>query len=67
MKASTIRILVVVSTLLLGACSGMQSESCFSEGCTQPQANSLKSNAMGSSMLGRSFSQYSSGLMKSDQ
>ncbi|MDB5981601.1 MAG: hypothetical protein JWQ69_2616 [Pseudomonas sp.] len=67
MKSSYIKILVVASTLLLGACSGMQSESCFSEGCTQPQANNVKFNGMGSSMLGRSFSEYGSGLMKADQ
>lgn len=66
MKTRYIKILMVASTLLLGACSGMQSESCFSEGCTQPQANNVKYNAMGSSMLGRSFSDYGNNLMKAD-
>jgi hypothetical protein len=66
MKLNYIKVVFVASTLLLGACSGMSSESCFSEGCSQPQANNAKLNGMGSSMLGKSFSDYSSNLMKAD-
>jgi uncharacterized lipoprotein YajG len=63
MKLSYVKVFLVVSTLLLSACSAMTTDSCFSESCSQPEANSSKLNSFGSTPLSRSFGEYSSGLM----
>lgn len=63
MKLSYVKAFLVVSALLLSACSAMTTDSCFSESCRQPDANSSKLNGFGSTPLSRSFGAYSSGLL----
>jgi hypothetical protein len=51
--------------LLLSACSGVSSSSCFSEDCQSFDGRSPNPNKlnMGGSAIGNSFSEYSSGLL----
>jgi uncharacterized protein YceK len=62
MKLSQVKILLMASALLLSACSGVTTSTCFSEGCRSFDSNTSKLN-MGGTALGNSFNQYSSGLL----
>jgi hypothetical protein len=72
MISTQIKVALIASALLLSACSGTSSHSCYSEDC-QPSAgfipshsnNPGKLNFQGSA-LGSSFSEYSSGLLQGD-
>lgn len=59
------KVVMISSTLLLGACSGMSTSTCFSEDCQQFDSHSPnKLNLGGSgSGIGISFNEYSSGLL----
>lgn len=63
MKLSSVKVFLMVSTLLLSACSAMTTDTCFSENCGQVDAHSSKLNGFGSTPLSRSFGEYSSGLL----
>lgn len=64
------KVVMITSALLLSACSGMSSSTCFSEGCQSFDGHSAGNNAtkvsFGGSAIGSSFSQYSSGLLHDD-
>lgn len=59
---------IIAGTLLLAACSGMNTSSCFSVDCQSydnHSGNAAKLN-FGGSAIGSSFSQYSEGLLHDD-
>nr|WP_180202518.1 hypothetical protein [Pseudomonas sp. SbOxS1]NYU01953.1 hypothetical protein [Pseudomonas sp. SbOxS1] len=72
MISNTIKVALIAGALLLSACSGTSTHSCYSEDC-QPSAgfapshsnNPGKLNFHGSA-LGSSFSEYNSGLLHDD-
>jgi hypothetical protein len=66
MISNLIKVALIASAVLLSACSGVSTSSCFSEDCqsfdgrTSNNANKLN---FGGSAIGSSFSEYSSGLL----
>lgn len=70
MISNLFKVVMITGTLLLNACSGMSSSTCFSEGCQSFDGHSTNNNAtkvnFGGGALGSSFSQYSSGLLHDD-
>ncbi len=70
MISNLIKVVMITGTLLLSACSGISSSTCFSEGCQAFDGHGANNNAtkvnFGGSALGSSFSQYSSGLLRDD-
>jgi hypothetical protein len=71
MISNVIKVALIAGALLLSACSGVSSHSCYSEDCqpsdgfTPSHNNPSKMNFQGSA-LGSSFSEYSSGLLHDD-
>ncbi len=65
MISNLVKVVMITGTLLLTACSGMSSSTCFSEGCQSFDGHATKVN-FGGSAIGSSFSQYSSGLLHDD-
>jgi hypothetical protein len=72
MISNLFKVVMIGGALLLSACSGVSTSSCFSEDCqtydsfdNHSPTNPNKLN-FGGSAMGASFSQYSSGLMHDD-
>jgi hypothetical protein len=66
MISNLVKVVMIAGTLLLGACSGVSSSTCFSEGCQSYDGHgpgSANKVNFGGSAIGSSFSQYSSGLL----
>ncbi|APC14421.1 hypothetical protein BLL42_01190 [Pseudomonas frederiksbergensis] len=66
MKLNLVKAFLIAGTLLLSACSGMTTSSCFSEDCHQFNGQGANKMSFGGSPIGNSFNQYSSGLMQHD-
>jgi hypothetical protein len=66
MISNLFKVVMIAGAVLLSACSGMSTSSCFSEGCQsldgRGPSNAQKVN-FGGSAIGSSFSEYSSGLL----
>lgn len=67
MRSNLIKAMIIAgAALFLGACSGMSTNTCFSEGCQSldghGSGNATKVN-FGGSGIGNSFNQYSSDLL----
>jgi len=62
MISNLIKVAVIAGAVLLSACSGVSTSSCFSEDCPRTSNNANKLN-VGGSAIGSSFSEYSSGLL----
>ncbi|KPG98501.1 hypothetical protein AEQ67_14270 [Pseudomonas sp. RIT-PI-q] len=66
MISNLIKVALIAGAVLLSACSGVSTSSCYSEDCqsfdghTSNNANKLN---FGGSAIGSSFSEYSSGLL----
>jgi hypothetical protein len=52
--------------LLLSACSGVSTSTCFSESCQSFDGHGANKLNLGGSAIGSSFSEYSSGLLHDD-
>lgn len=63
MKSSLFKVVLIAGALLLSACSGVTTSSCFSEGCQQFDGRSPNTLNLGGSSIGNSFNEYSSGLL----
>lgn len=65
MYSNLFKVVLIAGALLLSACSGVTSSSCFSEDCQSFDGRSPSPNKlnMGGSAIGNSFSEYSSGLL----
>ncbi|MHC8285374.1 hypothetical protein ACYZUD_00695 [Pseudomonas sp. XS1P51] len=60
---------LIAGALLLSACSGVSTSSCFSEDCQSfygHRSNNPNKLSFGGSAIGSSFSEYSSGLLHDD-
>jgi hypothetical protein len=66
MISNLIKVVLIAGAVLLSACSGVSTSSCFSEDCQsfdgRSPSNPNKLN-FGGSAIGSSFSEYSSGLL----
>ncbi|UMZ09728.1 hypothetical protein I9018_19645 [Pseudomonas sp. MPFS] len=62
MKLNCIRVLLIGAALLLSACSGATSHSCYSDNCRLGGGIS-KLNVNGNAALGNSFNQYGASLL----
>jgi hypothetical protein len=69
MISNLFKVVMIAGTLLLGACSGVSTStsSCPAEGCQSfgdhVTGSANKANFGGSSAIGSSFGEYSSGLL----
>ncbi|RON09624.1 hypothetical protein BK659_06755 [Pseudomonas brassicacearum] len=66
MKLNLVKAFLITGTLLLSACSGVTTSSCFSEDCHQFDGHSANKMSFGGSAIGNNFNQYSSGLLQHD-
>ncbi|TVT83465.1 hypothetical protein [Pseudomonas sp. H3(2019)] len=66
MKLNLVKAFLIAGTLLLSACSGVTTSSCFSEDCHQFDGRSANKMSFGGSAIGNNFNQYSSGLLQHD-
>ncbi|MDT9678150.1 hypothetical protein HTX81_08490 [Pseudomonas lini] len=57
------KVVMISSVLLLSACSGVNTSTCFSEACQQFDGHSSNKLNLGGSAIGNSFNEYSSGLL----
>ncbi|WP_448111339.1 hypothetical protein [Pseudomonas lini] len=63
MISNLFKVVLITSALLLSACSGMSTSTCFSEACQQFDGHSPNKMNFGGSAIGNSFNEYSSGLL----
>lgn len=63
MISSLFKAMLITSALLLSACSGMSTSTCFSEGCQSFDGHGANKLNLGGSAIGNSFNEYSSGLL----
>lgn len=66
MISNLIKVALIASAVLLSACSGVSTSSCFSEDCQSfdgRTSNNVSKLNFGGSAIGSSFSEYSSGLL----
>jgi hypothetical protein len=63
MKSNLFKVVFIAGALLLSACSGVTTSSCFSEGCQQFDGRSPNKLNLGGSSIGNNFNEYSSGLL----
>jgi hypothetical protein len=52
--------------MLLSACSGVSTSTCFSDGCQSFDGHGANKLNLGGSAIGSNFSEYSSGLLRDD-
>ncbi|KNH45002.1 hypothetical protein [Pseudomonas lini] len=63
MISNLFKVVMIAGALLLSACSGMSTSTCFSEACQQFDGHSPNKVNIGGSAIGNSFNEYSSGLL----
>jgi hypothetical protein len=63
MISNLFKVVLITSALLLSACSGMSTSTCFSDACQQLDGHSPNKVNFGGSAIGNSFNEYSSGLL----
>lgn len=66
MISNLFKVVMIAGVLLLSACSGVSTSSCYSEDCQSydgHSANNPNQLKFGGSAIGNSFSEYSSGLL----
>jgi hypothetical protein len=63
MILNLIKVVLIAGALLLSACSGVSTSTCFSEDCQQFDGHSANKVNFGGSAIGNSFNEYSSGLL----
>jgi hypothetical protein len=63
MISNLFKVVLITGALLLSACSGMSTSTCFSEGCQSFDGHSPNKVNFGGSAIGNSFNEYSSGLL----
>ncbi|WP_030132414.1 hypothetical protein [Pseudomonas sp. QTF5] len=63
MISNLFKVVMIAGALLLSACSGMSTSTCFSEACQQFDSLSPNKLNLGGSAIGNSFNEYSSGLL----
>jgi hypothetical protein len=66
MISNLLKAVMITSALLLSACSGVSTNTCFSEGCQSFDGHGANKLNLGGSAIGSSFSEYSSGLLHDD-
>ncbi|AWM91335.1 hypothetical protein DJ564_11100 [Pseudomonas sp. 31-12] len=66
MISNLFKVVMITSALLLSACSGVSTRTCFSEGCQSFDGHGANKLNLGASAIGSSFSEYSSGLLHDD-
>lgn len=66
MKLNLVKVFLITGMLLLSACSGVTTSSCFSDDCHQFDGRSANKMSFGGTPIGNSFNQYSSGLLQHD-
>lgn len=63
MISNLFKVVMIAGALLLSACSGMSTSTCFSEACQQFDSHNPNTLNLGGSAIGNSFNEYSSGLL----
>jgi hypothetical protein len=63
MISNLIKLVLITGALLLSACSGVSTSTCFSEDCQQFDGHSANKLNLGGSAIGNSFNEYSSSLL----
>ena len=63
MISNFFKAMLITSALILSACSGMSTSTCFSEGCQQFDGHNSNKLNLGGSAIGNNFNEYSSGLL----
>ncbi|WLG86779.1 hypothetical protein [Pseudomonas cucumis] len=63
MISNLFKVVLIAGALLLSACSGVSTSTCFSEGCQQFDGHGANRLNLGGSSIGNSFNEYSSGLL----
>ncbi|MHC8393985.1 hypothetical protein ACYZT8_09990 [Pseudomonas sp. LB3P93] len=66
MISTLFKVVMITSALLLSACSGVSTSTCFSESCQSFDGHGANKLNLGGSAIGSSFSEYSSGLLHDD-
>jgi len=66
MSSSLLKVLIISGAVLLSACSGVSTSTCFSQDCQSLDGHSANQLKFGGSAIGSSFSEYSSGLLHDD-
>ncbi|MEB0045613.1 MULTISPECIES: hypothetical protein [unclassified Pseudomonas] len=66
MKSNLLKVVLIAGALLLSACSGVSSSSCFSQDCQSLDSHNPNKLKFGGSAIGNNFNQYSSGLLHDD-
>jgi hypothetical protein len=66
MKLNLVKVFLIAGTLLLSACSGVTTSTCFSEDCHQFDGHGTNKMSFGGSAIGNNFNEYSSGLLQHD-
>ncbi|WP_448092315.1 hypothetical protein [Pseudomonas lini] len=63
MISNLFKVVLITSALLLSACSGMSTSTCFSDVCQSFDGHNPNTLNLGGSAIGNSFNEYSSGLL----
>ncbi|UVM48323.1 MULTISPECIES: hypothetical protein [unclassified Pseudomonas] len=63
MISNLFKAMLITGALLLSACSGVSTSTCFSEGCQSFDGHGANKVNVGGSAIGNSFNEYSSGLL----
>ena len=63
MISNLFKVVIIAGALLLSACSGMSTSTCFSEACQPFDGHNPNTLNLGGSAIGNSFNEYSSGLL----
>ncbi|OYQ00881.1 hypothetical protein B7L09_28085 [Pseudomonas mandelii] len=66
MILSLFKVVMITSALLLSACSGVSTNTCFSGGCQSFDGHGANKLSLGGSAIGSNFSAYSSRLLHED-
>lgn len=66
MIPNLVKVVMIAGALLLSACSGVSTSTCFSQGCQSFDGHGANQLKFGGSPIGNSFSEYSSGLLHDD-
>ncbi|MEX3772415.1 hypothetical protein [Pseudomonas sp. MYb118] len=66
MSSSLLKVLIISGAVLLSACSGVSTSTCFAQDCQSLDGHSANQLRFGGSAIGSSFSEYSSGLLHDD-
>ncbi|MGL6246340.1 hypothetical protein [Pseudomonas sp.] len=66
MISNLLKVVMITSALLLSACSGVSTSTCFSDDCQSFDGHGSNKLNLGGSAIGSSFSEYSSGLLHDD-